>query len=62
MPEDLRYLKMLDPEDLGYRRAMLEVRSFIAHHGKDEVDQFCMQALADMRIDAENLMRKLGRG
>ena len=62
MAEEPRYIQMLDEEQRGYRRAMLEVRTFIARHGNKEVDQFCMQALADMRNDAEHLMGRLGRG
>ncbi len=37
--------------DQGFREALLQVRSFIAKHGKGEVDAFCAQALHDLRMD-----------
>lgn len=48
------YVAMLSEEERGYRQAMIEVRSFIAHHGKKDVDAFCMQALHDICVDAEH--------
>jgi hypothetical protein len=37
--------------DQGFREALLQVLSFIAKHGKAEVDAFCAQALHDLRMD-----------
>lgn len=55
---DLPYLVMLSDVERGRHDAFLEVRSFIIKHGKDQVDAFCMQALADMRSDAEHRDRQ----
>lgn len=35
----------------GERAALLQVRSFLAHHGAKEVDAFCMQRLHDIAMD-----------
>jgi hypothetical protein len=36
----------------GERDALLRVRTFIALHGTGEVDDYCMQRLHDIRMDA----------
>lgn len=56
------YLAMMTDFDLGQCAAFLQVSSFIAHHGKKEVDAFCMQALADMQADAEHADRQRRAG
>ena len=38
----------------GERQALLQVRSFIAMHGKREVDAFCAQRLHDIAMDARH--------
>lgn len=35
----------------GERAALLNVRSFIVHHGLKEVDAFCAQRLHDIMMD-----------
>jgi hypothetical protein len=38
----------------GERQALLQVRSFIAHHGKAEVADYCAQRLHDIMMDARH--------
>jgi hypothetical protein len=36
----------------GERQALLQVRTFIAHHGVKEVGDYCAQRLHDIQMDA----------
>lgn len=42
----------------GERQALLQVRSFIATHGTKEVGDYCAQRLHDIRMDANERVRR----
>jgi hypothetical protein len=47
--------------EMGERQALLQLRSFIIKHGKDQVDDFCAQRLHDIKMDARHRQLKSPR-